>query len=161
MYFEVTKKEPKVSSLLPFFLSPTFLALVAATAVIILNILLIILFSRRIRNKRNYRYAQIRISYRVSKKMHTENQNKWGQSFPKPGIHNTTNGKKLSKEFWEIRKSGVTFNWSRDCLRTHLFTAPYVCCRDAQTCHFHFLYELSHYSPGHIFCFNQISVVST
>ena len=33
------------------------------------------------------------------KKMHTENQNKWGQSFPKPGIHNTTNGKKLSKEF--------------------------------------------------------------
>ena len=99
MYFEVTKKEPKVSSLLPFFLSPTFLALVAATAVIILNILLIILFSRRIRNKRNYRYAQIKISYRVSIKMHTENQNKWGQCLLKHGIHSTANGKKMPTEF--------------------------------------------------------------
>ena len=94
MYFEVTKKEPKVSSLLPFFLSPTFLALVAATAVIILNILLIILFSRRIRNKRNYRYFLQGVQ-----KMHNENPNKWGQCLLKPGIHNTTNEKKLPKEF--------------------------------------------------------------
>ena len=98
MYFEVTKKEPKVSSLLPFFLSPTFLALVAATAVIILNILLIILFSRRIRNKRNYRYFLQGVQ-----KMHNENPNKWGQCLLKPGIHNTTNEKKLPKEFWEIK----------------------------------------------------------
>ena len=57
MYFEAKNIESHESSLLPFFITPTFLALVSASAVIILNILLIILFTRRIKNKRNYRFV--------------------------------------------------------------------------------------------------------